>query len=61
VKTGKLMQSPKYIVIEEELKKELDKNKIIPRERYNEVIARLIDNSKNKQEEFISINSQKLI
>lgn len=45
------IQSPKYIVIEEKLKKELDKNKIIPRERYNEVIARLID-SKTKQGDF---------
>jgi predicted nucleic-acid-binding protein len=51
VKKGKPMQSPKYIVIEGELKKELDKNKIIPRERYNEVIARLIDNSKLNSED----------
>jgi predicted YcjX-like family ATPase len=34
----------KLIGIEEELKRNLDKNKIIPRERYNEVIARLLDN-----------------
>lgn len=56
-----LMENPKYIVIEEELKKELDKNKIIPRERYNEVIARLIDeNSKTKQEEFLNLENKNL-
>lgn len=54
------IQNPKYIVIEEELKKKLDKNKIIERERYNEVIARLIDNSKNKQEGFLNISDEKL-
>lgn len=46
------MQSPKYIVIEEELKKELDKEKIIERERYNEVIARLLDKTKRGVSEF---------
>lgn len=54
------MQSPKYIVIEEELKKELEQKKIIPRERYNEVIARLLDNSKNKSEEFLNLKNKNL-
>ena len=40
----------KLIGIEEELKRKLDKNKIIPRERYNEVIARLLENSNKIKE-----------
>jgi predicted YcjX-like family ATPase len=40
----------KLIGIEEELKSKLDKNKIIPRERYNEVIARLLENSNKIKE-----------
>jgi hypothetical protein len=53
------IQNPKYIVIEDKLKKALDKEKIIERERYNEVIQRLL-NSKNKQEaKFLNLENKK--